>query len=119
MSKDLIPWGWAPKGYLQNAWMKYRLNGEKLKKLLDLQNGKCAGCLEEFAHPFVRDVNKFGLKPEIDHDHAGGAIYTDDVIVRGLLCRKCNDFLGKINDNQELLVKLQAYLKNPPFARVA
>lgn len=32
--------------------------------------------------------------------------------VRGLLCRHCNDFLGKIEDNYETLNNLANYLKN-------
>jgi hypothetical protein len=40
----------------------------------------------------------------VDHDHATGAI-------RGLLCRRCNDVLGKVDDDREILRRAMTYLK--------
>tara|TARA_R110000868_G_scaffold4713_1_gene29253 strand:+ start:184 stop:543 length:360 start_codon:yes stop_codon:yes gene_type:complete len=118
MFKDLIPWGWAPKGYLPRLFVTYRLTERLFNALWTEQRGRCAGCEHELAHPLIKDIQRSGLKPEVDHDHAGGNSFTDEVVVRGLLCQKCNALLGKIKDNQELLIKLQAYLKDPPFAKI-
>lgn len=107
--KELVMWGWASKGWIPNQWMRYKLTYEGWKKLWEAQNGRCAGCGEEFAHPKEREV-KYGVKPETDHEHVEGrACETQDV--RGLLCRRCNDFLGKIRDNKDILANLLAYLK--------
>jgi hypothetical protein len=43
----------------------------------------------------------------VDHDHRSG-------LVRGLLCRPCNDFLGWIRDDPEAGRRLYQYLTNPP-----
>lgn len=43
----------------------------------------------------------------VDHDHKTG-------LVRGLLCRPCNDFLGWIRDNPEAGLLIHGYLVRPP-----
>lgn len=43
----------------------------------------------------------------IDHDHATG-------LVRGALCVRCNDLLGVIHDDADLLFGLYSYITNPP-----
>ena len=107
MNDKLIPWGWQGKNYLPNLWVKYRLTSEKFNKIWDEQEGKCAGCAAELAHPFHKRA-LFGLRPEVDHDHTTSG---DNTRVRGLLCRDCNMFLGKIKDNQQRLHNLAAYLR--------
>ena len=98
-----IGWGWAGAQWTKNIWINYKLTFEEFSKYWTLQNGKCAGCKEELAHPKIKEM-RTGLKPEVDHCHKTGK-------VRGLLCRRCNDFLGKVQDNQALLHALQEYLK--------
>jgi hypothetical protein len=44
----------------------------------------------------------------VDHDHKTG-------LVRGLLCRPCNTYLGVIRDSIEAAERLAEFLKNPPF----
>lgn len=95
--------GWGGKGYVPNLWIKYKLTLEMFNQFWDFQKGKCAGCESQFSHPTRKDMI-FGFRPEVDHDHKTGK-------VRGLLCRKCNDLLGKIKDNQELLQALDRYLQ--------
>lgn len=99
---DKVGYGWAGKGYVANMWVKYKLTLEGFNRFWDRQEGKCAGCEEEFAHP-TRKEARLGVKPEVDHCHVGGN-------VRGLLCRRCNDFLGKVRDNQRILARLRDYL---------
>lgn len=106
MMDKRIAAGWAGghgSQYSKNLWINYKLTVEGFKEYWDLQGGKCAGCVEIFAHPFIRSTD-LGLKPEVDHDHKTGK-------VRGLLCRRCNDFLGKVKDNRDILRRLEEYLK--------
>lgn len=43
----------------------------------------------------------------VDHDHKTG-------LVRGLLCRPCNDLLGHLRDDPEAAARIISYLRNPP-----
>lgn len=101
--KKLVAWGWAGISYLSKMWQTYRINLEDFNKFWDNQEGKCAGCGKEFAHPKRKEM-KMGYKPEVDHCHKSGK-------VRGLLCRRCNDLLGKVQDNQDVMRNLVEYLK--------
>lgn len=104
MAKNLIIGsGWAGKQYTANILRDYRLNRADYLKIWAEQGGRCAGCEEAFAHPFDK-VLTTGTKPEVDHSHKTGR-------VRGLLCRRCNDFLGKVQDNHETLARLTSYLR--------
>jgi hypothetical protein len=58
--------------------------------MLEAQGGLCPGCAK--ANP-----------EHVDHDHATGE-------VRGMLCFNCNQALGNVRDNIEILGKLQDYL---------
>lgn len=99
----LVPWGWGSAQYIGHIWTRYGLKMEGFQEFWNSQDGKCAGCEGDFAHPKIKQMT-MGLRPEVDHDHKTG-------IVRGLLCRRCNDFLGKIRDNRQTLKNLEAYLK--------
>lgn len=46
-----------------------------------------------------------------DHDHKTG-------LIRGRLCRRCNDLLGVVHDDAELLASLAGYLLSPPAVRL-
>lgn len=46
-----------------------------------------------------------------DHDHESG-------IVRGKLCKHCNDLLGRVRDDPEYFRRMIAYLENPPAVRL-
>lgn len=106
---ELIVWGWSadPGMYTANLWSKYRLTREAFNKFWDEQDGKCAGCNKELAHPIWKAA-KMGLKPEVDHDHRTAG---DTIKVRGLLCKRCNNFMGKLKDNLETFKRLAAYLE--------
>lgn len=64
-------------------------------ELLELQNNRCAIC---------GNLNiSTDKRLSIDHCH-------EDMLVRGLLCTKCNFGLGYFNDNEDLLNKAIEYL---------
>jgi hypothetical protein len=46
-----------------------------------------------------------------DHDHKTG-------IVRGALCKHCNDLLGRVRDDPAYFHRMIAYLQNPPAVRL-
>ena len=46
-----------------------------------------------------------------DHDHRTG-------VVRGKLCKHCNDLLGRVGDDPEYFVRMIQYLNNPPAVRL-
>jgi hypothetical protein len=77
----------------------YGLDADQYAGLLQLQQGRCAGCRRRVG------VVKAGA---VDHDHATGR-------VRGILCSTCNRFLGHIQDQPETLFRLGLYLISPPF----
>lgn len=47
----------------------------------------------------------------VDHDHKTG-------LVRGLLCRPCNDLLGHIRDDLDTAYRVLRYLRRPPAAEL-
>lgn len=71
---------------------KYKVSIEVAKQLAAVTH--CMVCSKEFVRAGDR---------HIDHCHLSGK-------VRGVLCFNCNASLGHINDNQERLTKLTAYL---------
>lgn len=105
----LVGWGWASKQYLQHLWISYRLTSKEYEGLWGRQAGRCAGCEGVLAHPWKKSLMQ-GLRPEVDHLHIKGK-QCEAVDVRGLLCRRCNDFLRRIQDNQAALQNLVNYLK--------
>jgi len=80
----------------------FGITPEEYNLLLNLQKGKCAICEKP---PTIRRL-------DIDHNHSTG-------IIRGLLCRSCNRFLGIIENNIIMMNKLDSYLLNNPLGRVA
>ncbi len=94
--------GRADKNYCKECQkikqLKYRygITYEDYNKLFNKQNGLCAGCYRHQAQ-FKRRLN-------VDHDHKTGK-------VRGLLCMKCNTLLGFVEDDPQILQRLQEYLR--------
>ena len=62
--------------------------------MLENQNGVCAICLNSC---------NSGMRLAVDHCHETGK-------VRQLLCRRCNQSIGKFNDDPILLQKAVDYL---------
>jgi len=63
------------------------------RKLLEIQNNKCAICF--------RVYNK---QLHIDHDHTNG-------VIRGLLCGNCNRAIGLFKDDSNLIIEAIHYLQ--------
>lgn len=82
------------KEYKKDYNLRYYFNItiEQYNEMLSRQQGKCAGCLNEFEVLCV------------DHDHKTGKI-------RGLLCGSCNRALGGLKDDPEILARLIEYLQ--------
>jgi len=71
---------------------KYGLSIEEYTKLLEIQNGKCAICENNIKDELV-----------VDHNHLTGK-------VRGLLCSRCNRFVGYVENFYLLIPKIKKYL---------
>lgn len=68
---------------------------EEYYSLLKEQDGKCAICLT--------DKCSSGFRFSIDHNHVTGKI-------RGLLCRDCNQVLGKFKEDIDRFLRAAMYL---------
>jgi len=71
----------------------YGLTAEEHEALWTKQNNMCAIC----------GILLTSDTAEVDHDHATGA-------VRGLLCRMCNQLLGRARDDKTILAAAIKYL---------
>lgn len=76
----------------------YGLTLEQYEALYEAQGGSCYICRR------AKGVSK---RLAVDHDHKTG-------YVRGLLCGKCNGYLGYIRDSPEAGTRMHDYLNNPP-----
>jgi hypothetical protein len=86
-----------PKTFWQrNLKNKYGITVTEYERMLADQDGVCAIC--------KGPESRAGFQLGVDHNHETGA-------VRGLLCTKCNTAIGLLNDNQDLVETLLAYLK--------
>lgn len=74
------------------------LSVEKHRAMETAQRGRCLLCEQP---PVLRRL-------DIDHCHV-----TDGV--RGLLCNKCNQAIGLVGDNPNLVARAMNYLKSPTF----
>ena len=73
---------------------RYGISVDEYDKILASQNGVCAIC---------RRLCRTGRNLAVDHDH-----HTDQI--RGLLCVNCNQMLGAIDDDVDLLERAIDYL---------
>lgn len=79
---------------------EYGLTQEQYDEMLTRQNGVCAICKQEETWSYK---NGKIASLSVDHDHNTGK-------VRGLLCRDCNQSLGKFKDDHNLLRAAYEYL---------
>jgi hypothetical protein len=75
----------------------YGITSLDYQELLTEQNNRCAIC--------GVDKCPTGKRFAVDHDHKTN-------LIRGLLCKQCNNGLGHFNDDPELLVKAVVYLRS-------
>ncbi len=73
---------------------KYGITAEDYDRRLEEQGGVCAICKE--ARPEERTLH-------VDHDHDTGKI-------RGLLCFRCNNAIGDLRDDVDLVFRMLDYL---------
>ncbi|WP_086847018.1 endonuclease VII domain-containing protein [Amycolatopsis kentuckyensis] len=85
--------------------MVYGLGEGDYERLLAAQGGVCAGCGPESGR------NGRSKRLAVDHNHETGE-------VRGLLCSEDNRLLGRLRDNPAPLLRLAAYLVDPPARKV-
>jgi hypothetical protein len=85
---------------------KFGISLAERNEMLASQDYRCAACGVE--EPGRQDWG-------VDHDHSccPGKQTRGDCI-RGILCTRCNTVLGMVNDDQEALRGLLAYLGNHP-----
>lgn len=80
----------------RHLMMTYGLSLSDYDELLESQGGCCAICGTK------QPTGKGRF--HVDHDHDTGNI-------RGLLCSKCNQALGLLQDNSSIVMKAACYLK--------
>lgn len=78
-----------------NIKRKYGLSKEEWQKMFEEQGGCCAIC--------SRHQDTYNRPLHVDHCHTTGKI-------RGLLCWKCNEFLGLIKDSVPTIEKMISYI---------
>ena len=87
------------KRRLQGLRAKYKLDPTILMNKMDSQRGCCALCGKSLVVP--GSTKSY----HVDHNHDTGE-------VRGLLCARCNNFIGVIDNNPGILFKVISYLDN-------
>lgn len=80
----------------QQLRFKFGITIDDYEKLLTNQKFCCAIC--------ERHMSEFKRSLAVDHNHSTGQI-------RGLLCLNCNNGIGKLKDDIQLLEKAIRYLK--------
>lgn len=100
-------------GFCRNHYTilkSYNVDPRDYERILKEQNFVCVICKEPETSLFHK--NKKVKKLSVDHCHTTGKF-------RGLLCYRCNTFLGRVNENLELLEAMKQYLiKHKEFKNV-
>lgn len=90
---------WLNKNLDYHRWYnvkrKYGLTKDEWLRLYNSQDGKCAIC--------NKHQDTYNRPLHVDHCHTTGKI-------RGLLCWKCNEFLGLISDDLNAVERMRKYL---------
>lgn len=80
----------------------YGLGPGEYRALLAAQGGKCWICQRATGRT---------KRLAVDHNHESGK-------VRGILCGPCNQLLGHVRDDPDVLIRAAQYLINPPAERL-
>jgi hypothetical protein len=86
------------KNHARRVQGTYGITGEEYQQIYEHQNGRCYIC---------RRATGATRRLSVDHRHA-------DNLVRGLVCRPCNDMLGHARDDADFFVRAIQYLLRPP-----
>ena len=94
-----------PEKYSFQLWRsalkrKYNLTVEEYNKMFEEQNGVCAICFQ----PETLKNKNTTYRLSVDHCHATGK-------VRALLCRDCNQILGRFNEDVSRFQRAIDYLQ--------
>lgn len=92
------------KGQARRQETTFGITLDERDELIEFQGGGCI-CMEWTGY------NGNSRSLSTDHDHKTG-------VVRGALCKHCNDLLGRIRDNPAYFRRMIAYLENPPAVRL-
>ena len=100
---------WSLRIKTNNLRRRFGLTLERFNELLRLQNYKCAACDEALNDQLVH----------VDHDHlcCPSRYKTCGKCIRGLLCSRCNNALGLVQDRLSVLINLGRYLERTRHAR--
>jgi hypothetical protein len=82
----------------------YGITLEEKRAVIAFQGGGC------ICAPWTGYTGK-SRELSTDHDH-------ETLVIRGVLCKHCNDHLGMVRDSIEYFERMIAYLKNPPAVQV-
>lgn len=94
------------KAARQDAYQQkvFSLTLAEKTQLIEFQGGGCI-CADWTGY------NGVSRSLSTDHDHKTG-------VVRGALCKHCNDLLGRVRDDPAYFQRMIAYLTNPPAVRL-
>jgi hypothetical protein len=86
----------------------YKITLEDYRGMYQEQGGVCAICRQpetdiDAKNGLVRDL-------AVDHNHRTGQ-------VRGLLCRRCNQVVGLLNEDRNLLLQMIDYISHDEIGR--
>ncbi|MFF2551833.1 endonuclease VII domain-containing protein [Nocardia sp. NPDC058058] len=99
------------KRHKRNAWAAriektYGITAAEYEAILRIQGGKCAVCKRATGATRMLSV---------DHNHQ---LPPGRESVRGLLCRPCNDMVGRMRDEADAFYRAFHYLRFPPAQKV-
>lgn len=104
--RNLYLRGWRKKHFAKNqsTWRKYTygITSADYEIIYASQSGRCAICMH---------IPLPGKPLQIDHNHSTG-------MVRGLLCKKCNTYIGMIGESMDTISRMREYLlpdRTPPI----
>jgi len=86
----------------------YGITLERYNEVLKSQNGNCSIC--ELPETGIRKKTGRRLQLMVDHDHTIEE-KTGEIVVRGLLCRRCNTGLGIFLEDSSILANAIKYIE--------